>query len=136
MQELLRDSKEDFKNFICVEPEMFHEMVDSLSPRLSKCDLHPHPLHSGLKLAKTLRFLATGQSYQSLAFSFRVGHNTISKFIPEVCHGGMEYGNEVFQTPSTPDQWGQVAESFGTGWDFHYACGAIDGKHIAIRKPS
>ena len=33
------------------------------------------PLSSGLKLAITLRFLATGNSYHSWAFSFHVAHN-------------------------------------------------------------
>ena len=119
MQELLRDSRGDFKNFLHMKPEMIHEMVDKLSPQLNKCDLHRPPLNPGLKLAMTLRFLATGELYRSLAFSLRVGHYTISKFIPEVCDAVVkEYGNKVFQTPSTPDQWCQVADSFGRRWDF------------------
>ena len=89
-----------------------------------------------MKLAITLRFLATGNSYHSLAFSFRVAHNTISLFIPEVCDAiCTEYKEEVFHTPSTPDEWRPIAEQFGKRWNFHHACGAIDGKHIAIRKP-
>ena len=36
MQELIRESRRDFKVFLRIEPPMFHEMVDRLSPRISK----------------------------------------------------------------------------------------------------
>lgn len=94
-------------------------------------------LEPGLKLLITLRFLATGCSYRSLAFNFRVAHNTISLFIPEVCSAIFdEYREELFEVPSTPDQWRDVAQKFWKRWNFPHTCGAIDGKHVAIKKPS
>ena len=42
-------------------------------------------LEPGLKLAITLRCLATGNSYKSLMYGFRVASNTISSIIPKVC---------------------------------------------------
>lgn len=94
------------------------------------------PLPPGLKLSVTLRYLATGNSYRSLAFDFRVAHNTMSQFIPRVCRAIFdEYQQELFVLPSSPDAWRRHAERFGRKWNFHHACGAIDGKHIAIKKP-
>ena len=90
-----------------------------------------------LKLAITLRFLATGNSFRSLEFSFRVAHNTISIFIPEVCQAIVEeYMHEVFVTPSTADEWRRKAQIFQDSWNFPHVCGALDGKHVAIWKPT
>ena len=47
----------------------------------------------------------------------------------------MEFENDVFVTTSTTDSWKEVAGNFGKSWNFHHACGALDGKHIAIKKP-
>ena len=128
MQELMRESRGDFKAFLRMEPAMFQEMLVRVAPRITKSDGARPPLAPGLKLAITLRFLATGDSYHSLAFSFRVAHNTISLFVPEVCDAiSEEYRDEVFVTPSTPDGWNEVAQVFGRRWNFPHACGAIDG---------
>ena len=43
------------------------------------------PIPAEVKLAITIRFLATGQSYQELSTCFRVHKSTIVKFVPEVC---------------------------------------------------
>ena len=137
MTELMRESRGDFKSFLRMEPAMFQEMLTRVAPRITKSDSARPPLAPGLKLAITLRFLATGNSYHSLAFSFRVAHNTISLFVPEVCDAICEeYRDEVLVMPSTPDGWREVAKGFGLRWNFHHACGAIDGKHVKIRKPA
>lgn len=43
------------------------------------------PITPGEKLAITLRFLATGESFTSLAYQSRISKQSISCFIPIVC---------------------------------------------------
>ncbi|XP_035664904.1 uncharacterized protein LOC118408322 [Branchiostoma floridae] len=135
LQELMRESQGDLKNYLRMEMDMFLELVARVSPRITKSSAYSLPICPGLKLAVTLRFLATGNSYASLSYSFRVSQSTISIFVPEVCDAIVEeYVHHHFATPSNPDEWGDVAGKFASRWNFPRACGALDGKHVAIRK--
>jgi hypothetical protein len=137
MSELEREHTSDFKNFLRMEPAMFRELLRRVGPRITKSKKARTALKPALKLAITLRFLASGSSYHSLAFAFRVPHNTICLFVPEVCEAIVaEYRDEVFNTPNDPATWRPVAERFGNRWNCHHCCGALDGKHIAIKKPT
>eukprot|EP00105_Crassostrea_gigas_P006210 XP_011420065.1 PREDICTED: protein ALP1-like [Crassostrea gigas] len=82
-------------------------------------------------------YIVTGNSYKSLQYSFRVAHNTIASFIPEVCQAIIdEYQNEVFAFPTNQEEWREIAQKFGERWNFYHTCGALDGKHVALRNPS
>ena len=86
MVELRAEDPSAFRNFTRFEPAMFQELVDRIGPRIEKEDTNfRKALTPGLKLAITLRHLASGCSYKSLEYSFRVASNTISEFIPDVC---------------------------------------------------
>ena len=138
MMELETESRGDFVGYLRMEPAMFHELVQRLTPRLTKQTTnYRKPLCPGIKIAITLRFLATGNSYRSLAFSFRVANCTISIFVREVCDAIIEeFGDEVVKTPTTHEEWQQLSSKFEARWNFPHAVGAIDGKHIAIKAPN
>lgn len=64
----------------------FDMLVQKVTPSLKKEDTHMRRAVSpGEKLAITLRYLATGESFRSLSFQFCMGVGTVSNFIPEVC---------------------------------------------------
>ena len=69
MRELEAESPVDFINYMRMEPSMFREVLIRLSDRIRKKTTNfREPLEPGLKLAITLRHLATGESYRSLVW--------------------------------------------------------------------
>ena len=138
MQELENESPTDFKNMIRMDPPMFRELLARLTPRISKQDTNYRPaIKPGVRLAVTLKYLATGETYHSLSFAFRVPHNTIFQIIKDVCQAIIdEYANEVVDTPTSPDDWKLVARNFSSRWNFDHCLGVLDGKHVAITKPN
>ena len=77
------------------------------------------PIPPEENLAVTLRFLATGESFESLMFSFRIHESTISKFIPEVCfaiYSGLK--STYLRLPETKDEWIAISEGRKQRWQF------------------
>ena len=113
-------------------------MIDRLSPRLQKQETRLRmPLSVGLKVAVTLRFLATGNSYTSLQYSFRVSKSAVSRFVPQVCQAIVDtYAKSTIQCPKTPEGWKLIADDFSHKWNYNNCLGAVDGKHVALRKPA
>ncbi|XP_041464529.1 uncharacterized protein LOC121415396 [Lytechinus variegatus] len=100
--------------FTRVTPEVFDEILARVEPVIQKQETnYRHPLSAGLKLAITLRHLATGDNYRSLAYGFRCGISTISELIPGVCTAIVEaYKDDVFNIPTTPETWSTLAQQF------------------------
>ncbi len=63
-------------------------------------------------------------------------HNSICVLIAEVSSAIVDaYHEEVIVTPTTTDDWMVIANTNSRRWQYHHCLGAIDGKHVAIRKP-
>ena len=135
--ELNREDQKSFKNFVRVPPQLFEEMVTRLTPYLQKKVTQMRdPLPVALKVAVTLRFMATGTSFVDLHYNFRVSISAISAFLPEVCNAIIRiYRPELLKLPKTPAEWKKVSDGFARKWNYNNCIGAIDGKHIPIRKP-
>ena len=75
-------------------------------------------LDPGTKLAATLRHLASGDTYASMKFDFRIPANTLSVLVKEVCQAIVDvYKDEVMQCPTTRDEWKAVADKFEQRWN-------------------
>lgn len=55
------------------------------------------PISASTKLALTLRFLATGDSYKSLMYLFRISDSCIALFVPTVCRAIAEVLREYIK---------------------------------------
>ena len=75
-----------FKIFQRLTPELWNEVYEKVSPRIErKTTCMREPISAGHRLAITLRYLATGDSYKTQMFGFRVASNTISGIVPDTC---------------------------------------------------
>lgn len=137
MQELRLDDQASFYNFLRITPPMFDELLQRILPLIEKQDTnYRKALEPGMKLAITLRHLASGDSYVTLQYEFRVAKNKISLLVKEVCNAlTMELRNEVISCPVNRAAWQDISEAFNLRWNVPHACGALDGKHVAIKKP-
>lgn len=85
MQEL-RCEVDDWRNYLRMSENLYLHLLETVTPIIQKKDtnmrkaISPHE-----KLSATLRFLATGSTYQSLKFSTVISAPSLCTIIPETC---------------------------------------------------
>jgi paraquat-inducible protein B len=86
LAELVAEPSDEFKKFTRMSLLDFEKLLSEVSPLISKQNTQLRKaIPAKTRLAITLRFLATGDSLQSLHFLFKVSPQLISQIIPEVC---------------------------------------------------
>ncbi|KAK5650676.1 hypothetical protein RI129_001705 [Pyrocoelia pectoralis] len=93
------------------------------------------PIGSKEKLAICLRYLASGDSYRSIAFSYRMGDRTVAKIVNEVSAAIWTNLQPLYVPKPTTEKWKTISLDFEKKWHFPHCIGAVDGKHIIIKKP-
>ena len=137
MGELYATDTSGFTNYMRMTPEFFEMIKTRQEPSLARqATNYRAPISVGEKLALTIRYLATRESYTSLSCQCRVGKSTFSKFLPEVCRAIQdEFTREYLRCPTTPDEWKELETEFRIRWTVPHALGSLDGKHVALKKP-
>ncbi|CAK1587681.1 unnamed protein product [Parnassius mnemosyne] len=75
-----------FFNFLRMSTSDFEIILQKLSPLIQKNDTSfRKAIPAKVRLALTLRYLATGDSFRSLHYLFKMSHQIISKIIHETC---------------------------------------------------
>nr|XP_023016277.1 protein ANTAGONIST OF LIKE HETEROCHROMATIN PROTEIN 1-like [Leptinotarsa decemlineata] len=81
------------------------------------------------------RFLATGDSYRTIGYSFCLGERTVSKIVHEVCSSLWSQLQPTFLKMPDEKSWNVYELEFRERWQFPKCVGAIDGKHVIIKAP-
>nr|CAI5868325.1 unnamed protein product [Callosobruchus analis] len=112
--------------------ECFNKLLGMILPDIERKDTQFRQCISAEdRLAVTLRYLASGNSFRDLMFATRIHESTISLIIPEVCEAIIsKLMTEYIKLPSSSQGWQKVAREFEVMWDFPLCLGALDGKHI------
>ncbi|XP_075199561.1 uncharacterized protein LOC142302391 [Anomaloglossus baeobatrachus] len=132
----LRRYPAKFQAYCRLTVDMFDTILDTLRPHLQLQDTSMRQCISPeQRLLVTLRFLATGMSYGALHFDFLLGTSTICGIVRLTCDAlWLHLKNQVMPQP-TCEKWLQIAHGFYEVTKFPHCIGALDGKHIRVRKP-
>ena len=129
-QEIRNDPKR-CREYIRMNNNQFLYLVGLISPDLQKQDTKMRDCISVEELTYlVLRFLATGETYRSLEFQFRISRSRISEAVIEVSKAIKKSLGGYLKTPKSEAEWLQISRKFEQRWNFPNGIGAIDGKHI------
>jgi hypothetical protein len=73
------------ENFCRMSRDDFDILLSKIESMIKKQTRLRIPIPPKVRLAITLRYLATGDSYRSLHYLFKVSASAISLIVPEVC---------------------------------------------------
>ena len=141
IKELKVEDRLGFREMFRMDVGDFEFILGKISHLISPCQMSNFgghlPIMPDERLALTLRHIATGESFQSLSFQFRIPLNAVLYIIKGCCNALVDELVPVFvKTPSSEQEWLEISKKFETRWNYPHALGAIDGKHVTIRKPS
>lgn len=87
------------------------------------------------KISPFFRFLATGESYESLSFAFRISPSYLSRIIRKVLQLCSDKLPSTFMPATTSQDFLAMAKEFEQKWNFPNCISAVDGKHVRIFCP-
>ena len=83
------------------------------------------------QIFSSFRHAATGDSFSSLSFQYRMGITTISLIVPEVFNLIWEKMGPIYlKMPNSCDDWEEIAKSFLEITNFPHCIGALGRLHI------
>ncbi|BES91466.1 Hypothetical protein NTJ_04273 [Nesidiocoris tenuis] len=125
-----------FRRCLRMDEPTFCWLLEAVTPRIEKKNTTMRQsIPPAERLSMTLRFLATGESQESLRLQFRVGQSTVSGILKETIDAINAVLDGQIRVPATEEKWHEKARRFDEMWNFPHAIGAIDGKHVAIEAP-
>ncbi|XP_025754966.1 protein ANTAGONIST OF LIKE HETEROCHROMATIN PROTEIN 1-like [Oreochromis niloticus] len=136
---LLQDLRLDdgrFQRYHLLSLAQFEELLSCVGASIARLDTnYRRSIPPAERLSICLRFLATGDSFRTIASSFRVGVSTVSQIVPQVATAIWDCLVDNFMAvPSTGD-WRSIAEGFQERWNFPLCSGALNGKHVQMKAP-
>lgn len=86
---LVHDQLEDrsgFREMLRMSSDEFDVLLEMVGPLITRQGTKMRmTITARERLSLTLRFLATGETYKSLSFQYRIGATTISTIVKETC---------------------------------------------------
>lgn len=138
LKDLLKtDSEEKFHNFIRFTKAEFLQLLNLVGHLIKKQDSNfRKAITPELKLALTLRHLATGVSMTTLHYEFRVGISTAFGIIKDTLSALIEVLCPLYLQEPQSEKFLEISNSFKLKASLPHCIGALDGKHVRIQCPN
>lgn len=81
------------------------------------------------------RYLATGSSFKTLGYSFRISDVTVGRIVKEICEAIWDNLHALHIPFPKEDEVEPIVQEFWNKWKFPNCVGCIDGKHLRIKNP-
>ena len=111
------EDTEGFKEMMRMDFKHFNEILNLIAPHITLQEIigGDKVISAAERLTVTLRFLTTGETFQSLSFQFRISDRPISYIVKEVCNAIVKYLVPLYlKVQSTEDERLSIAEKFET----------------------
>lgn len=133
----LIDNDTQFQQYFRLSPYLFNYVLSFVEKDLERTptNFNATPIEPRFKLCVALRYLATGESFRSLSFSFRISFSYTSVIVREVLAAISKRLLLVAIPPPTEETFKENADYNFRRWNFPNCIGALDGKHIRIVCP-
>ena len=108
-----------FKEMLRMDYDTFLNLLAAIEPFISPREsYHGVPtMKANERLTLTLRFLATGETFRSLRFQFRISRSAICSIAISACEALINHlGYLYLKTPYTNEEWMSVAREFQEKW--------------------
>nr|CAH7743616.1 unnamed protein product [Callosobruchus chinensis] len=103
LNDFLKEPSRKFENFCRMSVEDYEHLIHKIGPHIAKSDTNMRiciPIQEHFAIA--LRFLASGDSYTSLAYLFKVSIQTVSRCVDVVCRALMQELSQEINVSKQP----------------------------------
>ncbi|XP_049959534.1 uncharacterized protein LOC126476887 [Schistocerca serialis cubense] len=131
-------------------PTMSHAQIEGLSQSvvcsMSKmkwrksteefCSSVVDTLFHQAQISRHAVFLATGDSFKTISFSYRLGKSTVGAIVHDTSIAVIDLLLEEVMPVLNEEKWNAISEEFWTKWQFPNCIGSLDAKHVTIQAPN
>ena len=121
IQELIVEDRHGFQEIFRMDVRDFEFILSKISDLISPKErlAGTRSIESYERLALTLRYLATGESFQSLSFQYRISMSTISYIVKGCCKAVVErLTPDLIKVSATKAEWHNVSKRFEDRWNY------------------
>ncbi|CAM4650069.1 unnamed protein product [Leuciscus chuanchicus] len=125
-----------FQRYFRLNKTEFDKLLTILAPRITMQNTSFRlAIPPAERLAICLRYLATGDSFTTISYSYRVGVCTVASIVGAVSQAIWECLLDDYMPVPSKQDCSNIAAGFLEQWNFPNCLGSIDGKHVVIQAP-